>query len=73
MHKQFPHSLDERLVDREQSYWWLKFGDIKGDTESTVAAQGQALSTNCFKKKFWKKKLKANSSFVKNMKKLLTT
>jgi hypothetical protein len=43
------------LVDKEQSYRWLKFGDIKGDTESTaVAAQDQALSTNCFKKKFWK-------------------
>jgi hypothetical protein len=30
----------------------MKFGDIKGQTESTtVAAQDQALSINCFKKK----------------------
>jgi len=34
---------------------WLKFGDVKRGTESTaVAAQNLALSTNCFKKKFWK-------------------
>ena len=33
----------------EQSYRWLKFGDIKGETESTiVAAQDQAISTNYF-------------------------
>jgi hypothetical protein len=44
--------LDEKLVDKEQSYRWLKFGDIKGETESTiVAAQDQAISTNYFKRK----------------------
>jgi hypothetical protein len=36
MHGQFPRSLDEQLVDKEQSYRWLKFGDIKGETESTI-------------------------------------
>jgi hypothetical protein len=30
MHGQFPRSLDEKLVDKEQSYRWLKFGDFKG-------------------------------------------
>jgi hypothetical protein len=55
MHGQFPHSLDEKLVDKEQSYRWLKFGDIKGETESTtVAAQDQAVSTNYFKRKILK-------------------
>jgi hypothetical protein len=29
MHGQFPRSLDEKLVDKEQSYRWMKFGDIK--------------------------------------------
>jgi hypothetical protein len=29
MHGQSPHSLHEKLVDKEQSYLWLKFGDIK--------------------------------------------
>jgi CRISPR/Cas system-associated protein Cas7 (RAMP superfamily) len=49
---QFPCSLDEKLVDKEQSYRWLKFGDIKRETESTtVTAQDQALSTDCFRKK----------------------
>jgi hypothetical protein len=38
-------------VGKKQSYQWLKFGDIKGGTESTVvAAQDQALSINYFKK-----------------------
>jgi hypothetical protein len=55
MHGQFPHSLDEKLVDKEQSYRCLKFGDIKGETGSTVvAAQDQAISTNCFKRKILK-------------------
>jgi hypothetical protein len=63
MHEQFPRSFDEKLVDKEQSYRWLKFGDIKGGRESTaVAAQDQALSKNCFenKNKKLKLKLKAN-------------
>ena len=52
MHGQLPRNLDEKLVDIEQSYRWLKSGDIKGETESTiVSAQDQAISTNYFKKK----------------------
>jgi hypothetical protein len=39
-------------VDKEQSYRWLKFEDIRGETESTiVAAQDQANSTNYFERK----------------------
>jgi hypothetical protein len=42
----------EKLVDIEQSYRWLKSGNIKGGTESTiVVAQDQAISTNYFKNK----------------------
>jgi hypothetical protein len=49
MHGQFPRNEDEKLVDNEQSYPWLKFGKIKGETESIiVAAQDQAISTNYF-------------------------
>jgi len=52
MHGQLPHNLDKKLVDIEQSYHWLKSGNIKGETESTiVAAQDQAISENYFKKK----------------------
>jgi hypothetical protein len=70
MHGQFPRSLDEKLVDKEQSYQWLKFGDIKGETESTIAtAQDQAISTNYFERKT----LKVDADCVKNAKKLLTT
>jgi hypothetical protein len=37
-------------VYNEQSHRWLKFGDIKRETESTiVAAEDQAISTNYFK------------------------
>jgi hypothetical protein len=55
MHGQFSSSLDEKLVDKEQSYRWLKFGYIKGETESKiVAAQDQAISTNYLKRNFLK-------------------
>jgi IS30 family transposase len=49
MHGQLPCRLHKKLVDTEQSYRWLKFGDIKGETESRiVAAQDQAISINYF-------------------------
>jgi len=55
MHGQLPRNLDEQLVDIEQLYHWLKSGNIKGETESTiVAAQDQAFSTNYFKNKILK-------------------
>ena len=38
MHGQLPRNLDEKLVDIEHSYHWLKSGDIKGETESTIKA-----------------------------------
>jgi hypothetical protein len=64
MHGQFLRSLDDVLADKEQTYWQLKFGDIKGETESLiVAAQDQALGTNYFKKP------KINVYCVWNMKK----
>jgi hypothetical protein len=70
-----PRNLDEKLVDIEQSNRWLKFGDIKGETESTiVAAQDQVLiSTNYFKNKILKEIFIVNAGYVNNMKKLLTT
>jgi len=47
MHGQLPRNLDEILVDIEQSYRWLKSGDIKGGTEGKiVATQDQAINTN---------------------------
>ena len=52
MHGQFPRNLEEKLVEIEQSYRWLKSGDIKGETESTiVATQDQAINTKYFKNK----------------------
>jgi hypothetical protein len=52
MNGQLPHNLEGKLVDIEQSYRWLKSGDIKRETESTiVAAQDQAINTNYFKNK----------------------
>jgi hypothetical protein len=38
LHGQFPRSLDEGLIDKEQSYRLLKFGNIKGETESVIMA-----------------------------------
>ena len=49
IHGHCPHNIDIKLVDNEQSYQWLKFGDIKEETESTVVAtQDQAISTDYF-------------------------
>jgi len=36
MNGKLPRNLDEKLVDTEQSYRWLKPGDIKGETESKI-------------------------------------
>ena len=61
MQGQFPRYLEEKLVDNEQSYWWLKSGDIKVETEiTTVAAEDQAISTNYSKIKFWRKNFAVN-------------
>jgi hypothetical protein len=35
MHGQFLDNFDKKLVDNEEPHQWLKFGDIKGETEST--------------------------------------
>jgi len=58
-----------KLVDNEEPYRWLKFGYIKGETESTVVAAGdQEISKkNSFKIKFWKKKMAANARYVNIM------
>ena len=37
-HEKLPLNLDETLVEIEQSCRWLKSGDIKGETESTIVA-----------------------------------
>jgi hypothetical protein len=66
MHGQFRRSLDEKLFDKEQSYRWLKFGDIKGETESIiVAAQDQEISTNCFKRKILKEEIESRCRLCK--------
>ena len=66
MHGQFPRNLDEKLVDIEQSYRWLKSGDIKGETESTiVAAQDQAISTIYFKNKILKQEIESKCRLCK--------
>ena len=66
MHGQFPRRLDEKLVGIEQSYRWLKSGDIEGETESTkVAAQDQATSTNYFKNKILKEEIKSKCRLCK--------
>ena len=66
MHGQLPRNLDEKLVDIEQSYRWLKSGDIKGKTGSTiVAAQYQTISTNYFKNKILKQEIESKCRLCK--------
>ena len=74
MHGQLPRNLHEKLVDIEQTYRWIKSGDIKGETESKiVTAQDQAISTNYFKKKILKEEIDTKCRYESNMKKLLIT
>ena len=50
MYRHLPRNLEEKLEDNVESYRWLKCGDIKGGTESTiVAAEDRAISTNSLK------------------------
>jgi len=68
MHGQLPRNFEEKLVDIEQSYRWLKSGDIKGETESTiVTAQDQAISKNYeyFKNKMLKEEMKSKCRLCK--------
>jgi hypothetical protein len=66
MDGQFPCSLHEKLVGNEQPYQWLKFGNTKGETESTiVAAQDQAVSTNYFKNKILKEEVYSKCQLCK--------
>ena len=66
MHGQLPRNLDEKLADIEQSYRWLKSGDITGKTESTiVAAQDQAIGTNYFKNKILKEEIESKCRLCK--------
>jgi hypothetical protein len=66
MHRQLPRNLEEKLVDIEQSYRWLKSGDIKGETENTlVAAQDQTISKNYFKNKILKEETESKFRLCK--------
>ena len=66
MHRKLPRNLDEKLVNIEPSYGWLKSGDIKGETESTiVAAQDQAISKNYFKNKILKEEIEGKCRLCK--------
>jgi len=53
-------------VDTEQSYRWLKSGDIKGQTESTILAdQDQEISTTYFGNKILKKEIESKCRLCK--------
>ena len=66
MHGKLPRNLHEKLVDIEQSYRWLKSGDIKLEAESTiVAAQDQAISTNYLKNKILKQEIESKYRLCK--------
>jgi hypothetical protein len=56
-------------VDNEQSYRWIKFGDIMGETENTiVAAQDKAVNTNYFKSNILKEEFNSKCRLCKQHK-----
>jgi hypothetical protein len=64
--------LDEGLTDKEQSYRWLKFGNIKGETESTImAAQDQVISTNYFRTKILKREIESRCRICKEYEEII--
>jgi hypothetical protein len=65
MNGQFSGSLHEKLVGKEQSYRWLKFGDFEGEQITVVAAQSEALSTNCFKEKILEEDIRSKCGLCK--------
>jgi hypothetical protein len=68
MHGQLPRNLDEKLVDNERSYGWLKSEDIKGETGSTIAAtQDKSISTNYFKNKILKEVIESKWRLCKQL------
>jgi hypothetical protein len=61
-------------VDIEQFYRWLKCGDIKGETESTiVAAQNQEISINYVKNKILKEEIESKCLLCKQHEGTMTT
>jgi hypothetical protein len=54
------------IIIIKQSHHWLKSGDIKGETESTiVAAQDQTFSTNLFKNKILNEEIESKCRLCK--------
>jgi hypothetical protein len=49
MHGQYIRNMDRQRISEEDTFLWLSEGDLKAETESEiVAAQDQALNTNCY-------------------------
>jgi hypothetical protein len=50
----------------EQSYRWIKYGDLKGETESTIVeAQDQGISTNYFNNRILKEEIESKCRLCK--------
>ena len=74
MHGQLPRNWDEKLVHIEQSYCWLKSGDIKGKQKAQYwQLKTKELLQSILRIKYWRKNPRVNAGYVNNMKKLLTT
>ncbi|KAF2882012.1 hypothetical protein ILUMI_24160 [Ignelater luminosus] len=55
MHGQYPRAVQEYLIDKEQTYRWLRKGELKGETESLIiAAQDETINTRYHKKNLLK-------------------
>ena len=55
MHGKFPEFLKSEYIDLDQSFQWMKYVGLKGETEGlVVAAQDQALKTRYYSKHIMK-------------------
>ena len=60
-------------MENRQSYWWLKFGDIQGETASTIVTEHQAISKTYFKNNILKEEIYSKCWLCKQHEELLTT
>ena len=55
MYGKFPSYLDKEYIDIEQSFLWMNYSGLKGETEGFIAtAQDQALNTRYYSKHIMK-------------------
>jgi hypothetical protein len=65
IHGRFPHTLDKNCMDKEQLYWCLECGHMKGETECLIVATQNQTANTVLREKCWNKVI-FNAVYVRN-------